>query len=102
MYNNHSSSQPVEPGPSSIDKPLPIFNVNMAPHAIAHDDNVSCTMIPAEEQPRWPAIRSYWQDAFSEFLGTMTLILFGDGVVAQVLLSNNTKGTFQSISWGWG
>jgi aquaglyceroporin related protein len=32
----------------------------------------------------------------------MILILFGDGVVAQVILSNNTKGDYQSISWCWG
>ena len=28
--------------------------------------------------------------------------MFGDGVVAQVVLSNNEKGDYQSISWGWG
>ncbi|RDA94233.1 hypothetical protein CP533_0587 [Ophiocordyceps camponoti-saundersi (nom. inval.)] len=52
--------------------------------------------------PVWPRIRSWGQDAFSEFVGTMVLILFGDGVVAQVVLSNGTKGDYQSISWGWG
>lgn len=30
------------------------------------------------------------------------MIMFGDGVVAQVVLSNDTKGNYQSISWGWG
>lgn len=55
-----------------------------------------------EEQLAWSKIRSYCQDFFSEFLGTMTLILFGDGVVAQVVLSGGTKGDYQSISWGWG
>lgn len=59
-------------------------------------------MIRAEDVPRWSRIRTIWQDAFSEFLGTMILVLFGDGVVAQVLLSNNLKGNYQSISWGWG
>ena len=28
--------------------------------------------------------------------------MFGDGVVAQVVLSGGTKGDYQSISWGWG
>ena len=28
--------------------------------------------------------------------------MFGDGVVAQVVLSNSEKGNYQSISWGWG
>lgn len=55
-----------------------------------------------EEQLAWSRIRNYFQDAFSEYLGTMILILFGDGVVAQVVLSGGTKGDYQSISWGWG
>jgi aquaglyceroporin related protein len=32
----------------------------------------------------------------------MILILFGDGSVAQVTLSNNEFGDYQSISWCWG
>ncbi|ERT00919.1 uncharacterized protein SPSK_07723 [Sporothrix schenckii 1099-18] len=56
-----------------------------------------------DEQPLlWSRIRNYSQDFFSEFLGTMILILFGDGVVAQVVLSDDKKGDYQSISWGWG
>lgn len=50
----------------------------------------------------WWRLRAYGRDAFSEFFGTMILILFGDGVVAQVLLSHGQKGDYQSISWGWG
>ena len=50
----------------------------------------------------WYKVRAYGRDAFSEFFGTMVLILFGDGVVAQVLLSHDEKGNYQSISWGWG
>lgn len=50
----------------------------------------------------WSKIRLYCRDAFSEFFGTMILILFGDGVVAQVVLSKGEKGNYQSISWGWG
>jgi aquaglyceroporin related protein len=50
----------------------------------------------------WSRVREYGRDAFSEFFGTLILILFGDGVVAQVLLSRGQKGDYQSISWGWG
>ncbi|KAJ5776144.1 uncharacterized protein N7511_001155 [Penicillium nucicola] len=50
----------------------------------------------------WSRVREYGRDAFSEFFGTLILILFGDGVVAQVLLSHGQKGDYQSISWGWG
>ena len=37
----------------------------------------------------------------SEFIGTFILIMFGDGVVAQVVLSHGKNGDYQSISWGW-
>jgi aquaglyceroporin related protein len=47
----------------------------------------------------WPRIRHMLREPFSEFLGTF--ILIGDGVVAQVVLSNGEKGDYQSISWGW-
>jgi aquaglyceroporin related protein len=50
----------------------------------------------------WSRIRHYMRDPFSEFLGVFFLILFGDGVVAQVVLSDGVKGSYQSISWGWG
>jgi len=50
----------------------------------------------------WPRVRLSLQDAFSEFIGTFIIIMFGDGVVAQVVLSNGKKGDYQSISWGWG
>lgn len=55
-----------------------------------------------EEEAIWCRIRRYLQEAFSEFLGVFTLILFGDGVIAQVILSGGTKGDFQSINWCWG
>ncbi|KAI6355980.1 hypothetical protein MCOR25_008026 [Pyricularia grisea] len=57
---------------------------------------------PVPPELAWTRVRTIWQDAFSEFIGTMVLILFGDGVVAQVVLSRGTKGEYQSISWGWG
>jgi len=58
----------------------------------------------------WYRARYVMQDAFSEFCGTMIMIIFGDGSVAQVTLSANpnlpeasqNKGNYQSISWGWG
>lgn len=60
--------------------------------------------VPPPVQPSflWYRFREYGRDAFSEFFGTMILVLFGDGVVAQVLLSHGQKGDYQSISWGWG
>ncbi|KAG7138627.1 Aquaporin-3 like protein [Verticillium longisporum] len=55
-----------------------------------------------EKPPFWSRVRCYCQDGFSEFIWTFILVLFGDGVVAQVVLSRGTKGEFQSINWGWG
>ena len=50
----------------------------------------------------WPRVRRTMREPFSEFFGVFILILFGDGVVAQVVLSGGEKGDYQSISWGWG
>ena len=57
----------------------------------------------------WSRIRHQIRDPLAEFLGCFTLIIFGDGSVAQVLLSSNpnlpkgdqNKGAYQSISWGY-
>jgi len=55
----------------------------------------------AKRTPRWVRIRQALRDPFSEFLGVFTLIMFGDGVVAQVVLSKGQKGDYQSINWGY-
>ena len=59
--------------------------------------------LPVEEesQPRWVRFRRLCREAFSEFFGTFILILFGNGVDAQVVLSGGQKGDYQSINWGW-
>lgn len=49
----------------------------------------------------WPRIRHYCRKPFAEFMGTFILIMFGDGVVAQVVLGKGAFGDYQSISWGW-
>ena len=38
----------------------------------------------------------------AEFIGTFILIMFGAGVVAQVVLSGGTAGNYLSINLGWG
>ncbi|KAE8148071.1 putative aquaglyceroporin [Aspergillus avenaceus] len=55
-----------------------------------------------QPQRQWGKVREYCREAFSEFFGTMILVLFGDGVIAQVVLSNGEKGSYVSIAWGWG
>lgn len=46
------------------------------------------------------------REPFAEFFGTFIMILFGDGSVAQVLLSGGLTGwgvgNYQSINWCWG
>jgi MIP family channel proteins len=42
------------------------------------------------------------REAAAEFLGTFILIVFGAGVVAQVVLSGGTHGGYLSINLAWG
>jgi MIP family channel proteins len=42
------------------------------------------------------------REALAEFLGTFVLIMFGAGVVAQVVLSGQTAGSYLSINLAWG
>jgi glycerol uptake facilitator protein len=48
------------------------------------------------------AKNSYIGELVAEFLGTMILILFGCGVVAQVVAGGSTLGDHDSIAWAWG
>jgi len=58
----------------------------------------------------WSKIRTVLREPFAEFWGVVVMIMFGDGSVAQVLLSTgqtaapggNGFGQYQSINWGWG
>src|SRR6185369_566066 len=46
--------------------------------------------------------RAMLRELLAEFFGTFILIVFGVGVVAQVVLSRQTAGTFLSINIAWG
>ncbi|EIN12530.1 aquaporin [Punctularia strigosozonata HHB-11173 SS5] len=56
---------------------------------------------------RWAKFRSYIREYAAEFLATMIMIIFGNGVDCQVVLSGSTavassqKGSYLSISFGW-
>lgn len=69
---------------------------NLIPFSVA--EPAACE----QKKSVWSRIRYALREPFSEFFGTMILILFGDGVVAQVTLSQDQRGDYQSISWGWG
>ncbi len=46
--------------------------------------------------------RTLTGELVAEFMGTMILILFGVGVVAQVVTSEGAFGDHDSIAWAWG
>ncbi len=46
--------------------------------------------------------RELWREVLAEFLGTFVLIMFGAGVVAQVVLGKGEFGDYLSINLGWG
>ncbi|OWZ16011.1 Aquaporin [Phytophthora megakarya] len=68
---------------------------------LAEPDVVMMSTEPAPikaYQSKSPLLR----ECMAEFLGMLVFILFGTGVVAQVVLSEGTKGEFLSINLGWG
>jgi MIP family channel proteins len=46
--------------------------------------------------------KGLWREMLAEFFGTFILIVLGVGVVAQVVLSRQTAGSFLSINIAWG
>ncbi|EFX02739.1 hypothetical protein CMQ_2668 [Grosmannia clavigera kw1407] len=56
----------------------------------------------SKEDLAWSRIRYALREPFAEFFGTFIILMFGDGSVAQVVLSDGAKGSYQSITWGWG
>lgn len=69
---------------------------------VDHENMEKPENLPSNPDLWWSKTRAYLQEPFSEFFGVFIMILFGDGVVAQVVLSKGEKGDYQSISWGWG
>ncbi|KAH8588600.1 aquaporin-like protein [Bisporella sp. PMI_857] len=57
----------------------------------------------------WSTVRTVFREPFAEFFGTFIMVLFGNGSVAQVLLSTGQTtapggdgfGSYQSINWAW-
>lgn len=58
--------------------------------------------VPQGPDLAWSRIRRRCREPFAEFFGMFIFILFGDGAIAQVVLSNGRNGDWQSIAWGWG
>jgi hypothetical protein len=79
-------------------------DLGLHPHAPIDEDHEF-----AERQKLlWSRIRVVLREPFAECLGVVIMVMFGDGSVAQVLLSTNETmapggsgfGTYQSINWG--
>ncbi|KAH8730942.1 aquaporin-like protein [Phaeosphaeriaceae sp. PMI808] len=73
-----------------------------APISEGHDSD-------PQSQLLWSRIRTVLREPFAEFWGVAIMVMFGDGSVAQVLLSTGQTapggmgfGSYQSINWGWG
>lgn len=58
--------------------------------------------IEAHPELRWNRIRHFFRSAFSEFLGTFILVMFGDGAIAMTTLSGGDKGNWLTICLGYG
>jgi aquaglyceroporin related protein, other eukaryote len=69
---------------------------------LINHDIPQADVVQQEPDLNWSRIRRYFREPFSEFFGVFILILFGDGSVAQVVLSGGKNGDYQSITWGWG
>lgn len=114
----NSPSPMLQPNNTIRDEDRTLTPVDTYQTYEAHGGTIDNTK--AEEQAKidyehhkdlwWYRVRYTFREPFAEFCGTMIMIVFGDGSVAQVTLSANErlpmssqdKGEYQSISWGWG
>ncbi|KIW12126.1 hypothetical protein PV08_09400 [Exophiala spinifera] len=95
---NHHHHHPHDYRHTTVDgQPAFAEHGALVDHKVPQED-----LVQAEPDLLWSRVRHFCREPFSEFFGVFILILFGDGVVAQVVLSGGTKGDYQSISWGWG
>ncbi|EON69784.1 hypothetical protein W97_09047 [Coniosporium apollinis CBS 100218] len=94
----HSKPSTLQPATPPQDR-----RPTLAEHGPLIDHNIpQADAIEQRPDLWWNGVRRTLQEPFSEFLGTFILLLFGDGVVAQVVLSGGKNGDYQSINWGWG
>ncbi|KAF2449530.1 aquaporin [Karstenula rhodostoma CBS 690.94] len=81
-------------------------SLGLHPLAPLHDDHAK----HERQDLFWSRVRTTLREPFAEFWGTLIMISFGNGSIAQVLLSTgqvsapggNGFGTYQSVNWGWG
>lgn len=102
-HQEHASSSSSASARASTDHKQAYELQPHAEHGVLIDHHVPQEdVVQAQPDLAWSRIRHTLREPFAEFFGTFILIMFGDGVVAQVVLSNGAKGDYQSITWGWG
>lgn len=95
----HVVEDPYSSGSGSQDS----YESPYAEHGPGIDHNIPQeAAVPLGPDLFWSRIRHTFREPLAEFFGVFVLILFGDGVVAQVVLSGGKNGSYQSINWGWG
>ncbi|KAK5153545.1 hypothetical protein LTR04_006183 [Oleoguttula sp. CCFEE 6159] len=113
-------TQKLENAPTEQEAPERTASGNLVEHSTTLGVRTALGLHPSaplseehdgpQQELLWSRIRLALREPFAEFCGTLILVLFGDGSVAQVLLSAGQKsapggngfGPYQSISWGWG
>ncbi|KIJ47799.1 hypothetical protein M422DRAFT_45555 [Sphaerobolus stellatus SS14] len=78
------------------------------PHDSANENDAALTEYYTLRPNTWARWRHPIREAAAEFIGTMILVIFGNGVNCQVVLSRNPgvasfpQGDYLAISFGWG
>lgn len=96
-------TSPTTAHPTPKNSSLPVHKETSVEHFEHHPELET----PAQGDVYLPAnplarIRNKYKDYLGEFIGTMILIIFGNGVNCQAVLSNWEQGQYLSISFGWG
>ncbi|KAI0460857.1 hypothetical protein LJB42_001504 [Komagataella kurtzmanii] len=87
--------QETEDSAHSIEKPF-LGSSNQEPDFSAIEEELP-------EINNWLAkVRYEYRDYLAEFIGTLVLVGFGDGVVAQKVTSGGTAGNYTTIVLSWG
>lgn len=102
QYSSHSSElSPNRTSTSAKSKRSALGLHPQAPIDEEHDQGPRSELL-------WSRIRTVLREPFAEFWGVAIMVMFGDGSVAQVLLSTGQTtapggmgfGSYQSINWG--
>ncbi|SGY48213.1 BQ5605_C001g00629 [Microbotryum silenes-dioicae] len=71
-------------------------------HIRHHHQRVQISLDEEHYRNPWFSFRSKYRVYLAEFLGTLILVLWGEGTQAQVIALRNAPNDYLSIAWGWG